>query len=123
MLEVEIVTGNVTVICRTKGSLNATTVTTFRGAVTLCLGEPGLIIDLSGLDFLDGAGLNALVGAIRRAREQRTQVALVVSPGSVRNVLDEAGLDLIVSVSDTVDSAMDEIHNDARTPEHVDCRP
>jgi anti-anti-sigma regulatory factor len=69
VLEVEIVTGNVTVVCRTNGSLNAATVTTFRGAVMLGLGEPGLIIDLSGLDFLDGAGLTAPVGAIRRARE------------------------------------------------------
>lgn len=122
MLQVEIVTGHVTVVCRTKGSLDATTVATFRGAVTLCLGEPGLIIDLSGLHFLDGAGLTALVDAIRRAGEQRTRVALVVPPGSVRKVVDEAGLDLIVSVSETVGSAMAEISTNPRTPEHVDCR-
>lgn len=115
MLEVELVAGNRSIICLLKGSLDAATATTLRGAVTLCLGEPGLIIDLSGVRFVDGAGLNALVGAVRRAQDQRTRVAAVVPPGTVRKVLDEAGLDLLVTVSETVDLALAEIHGNPRT--------
>jgi hypothetical protein len=44
---------------------------------------------------------------------------VVVPARSVRKVLDGAGLDLLVSVSDTVDLAMAEIHDNARSQEHV----
>ena len=119
MLEVEIVTSIGTVVCRPKGTLDATTVTTFKGAVALCLGEPALIVDLSGVSFIDGAGLTALVGAVRRAREQRSRVVLVVPAGGVRKVLDGSGLDLVVSVLETVDLAMPEFQDNGRTAERV----
>ena len=56
-----------------------------------------------------------MAGAVGRAREQRTRVTLVVPPGKVRKVLDDAGSDLIVSVSDTVDLALAEVHDNVRT--------
>jgi anti-anti-sigma factor len=115
MLEVEIVTSHGTVICVPKGNLEATTVSTFRGAVALCLGERGLIIDLSSVRFIDGAGLTAVVGAIRRAQDHRTRVAVVVPAGTLRNVLKQAGLELIVSLSETADLALTEIHDDDKT--------
>jgi anti-sigma B factor antagonist len=119
MLEVEVATRNAAAICLPKGDIDATTLSTFRGAVGLCINEPGLIVDLSGVGFIDGAGLGALVGLVRRAREQRARVAVVVPRGSLRKVLGEAGLDLIVGVSDTVDSALAEIHDDASVAERV----
>ena len=119
MLEVEIVTSNSAVICLPKGNLDATTVTTFRGAIALCLGEPGLIIDLSGVRFIDSAGLTAVVGSVRHAQDQLTRVAVVVSAGSIRTVLDGAGLDTIVSVLETADLALAEIHDDAGTAKGV----
>jgi anti-anti-sigma factor len=117
MLKVEIVPSDSAVICVLKGNLDATTVTTFRGAVALCLGEPGLVIDLSGVEFIDGAGLTALVGSVRRAQDQRTPVAVVVPMGTLRKVLDDAGFDLLINTSKTVDTALAEIHDDAGTPE------
>jgi anti-anti-sigma factor len=123
MLEVEVATTSGTAICSPKGDLDATTLSTFRGAVGLCLGEPGLIVDLSGVHFIDGAGLTALVATVRRAREQLTRVAVVAPPGSVRKVLGGAGLDQNVSVSEIVDLALAEIHDDAGTPERVHSHP
>ncbi len=84
-----------------------------------CACGPGLIIDLSAVQFIDGAGLTALVGTIRRAQDQRTRVAVVVPAGMLRKVLDEARLDLLVSMSETVDLALAEIHDDATSPERV----
>src|SRR5689334_4119782 len=106
MLEVEIVASQGAVICVPRGSLDAFTVTTFRGAVALCLGGPGLIIDLSRVSFIDGAGLTAVVGAVRRARDDRTRVAVAVPTGPLRKVLDGAGLDVVVGVLETVDLAL-----------------
>ena len=122
MLEVEVVARDSAVICVPKGTLDATTATTFRGAIALCTGEPGLIIDLSGVRFIDGAGLTALVGSVRRAQDRRTRVAVVVPPGTIRKVLDEACLDVIVSVFETVDLGFAEIDDDASNPAPVGSR-
>jgi anti-sigma B factor antagonist len=109
MFNVEVAKISDTAICLPKGDLDATTVSTFRGAVSLCLGQPGLIVDLSGVNFLDSAGLTALVGIVRRAREQPTDVAVVVPPGNLRKVLGEAGLQQIVRLPESVDLALTEI--------------
>ena len=114
MFQVEILASNRTVVCLVRGSLDASTVTTFRGAVHLYVHEPGLIIDLSGVDFIDGAGLTALVGTIRRAQDHRTRVAVVVPAGPPRSVLDNAGLELIVKLAETADMAMRAIHEGER---------
>jgi anti-anti-sigma factor len=109
MFNVEVTRRSNAAICLPTGDLDATTVSTFRGAFGLCLGQPGLIVDLSGVHFIDGAGLTALVGIVRRAREQPTEVAVVVPPGNLRKVLGEAGLELIVRLPESVESALTEI--------------
>jgi anti-sigma B factor antagonist len=117
MLDVEVATRRGTVVCVPKGDLDATTLLTFEAAVDLCLGEPVLIVDLSGVQFIDESGVVALMGVVRRARDQRTQVAVIVPSGRVQKVLGDAGFDQIVSALETVDLALTEIHDDARAPE------
>jgi anti-anti-sigma factor len=109
MFSVEVITRDNTAICLPKGDLDAMTVSTFRGAFSLCLGQPGLIVDLSSVSFVDGAGLTALVGIVRRAREQATEVAVVVPPGNVRKALGEAGLQQLVRLQERVDLVLGEM--------------
>jgi len=123
MLDVEVATRRGTAVCLPKGDLDATTFLTFEAAVDLCLGEPVLIVDLSGVQFVDGSGLVALVGVIRRARAQQAQVAVIVPPGRVQKVLGVAGFDQIVRVLETVDLALSEIHDDVRAAERVHNHP
>jgi anti-anti-sigma factor len=78
---------------------------------------------LSGVGFIDGAGLSALVGVVRRASEQGGWVVVVIPTGSLRKVLGEAGLDRVVTVSETVDLALTEIHHHASAPEPVHGHP
>lgn len=89
MLEVEVIPGDRDVMCLPMGTLDSTTATTFRGAIAFCFGEPAQIVDLSMVGFIDGGGLTAVVGSIRRAQAQRTRVAVVVPRGAIRQVLDE----------------------------------
>ena len=119
MLDVEVATRRGTAVSLPRGDLDATTHLTFEAAVDLCLGEPALIVDLSGVHFIDGSGIEALARVLRRARDQRTQITVIVPPGRVKRVLCDAGFDRIVSVLETVDLALSQIHDNARATERV----
>jgi anti-anti-sigma factor len=69
------------------------------------------VIDLSEMVFIDGAGLTALVGGIRRAREVSTEVAVACSRPTLRKVLDRVGLSRIVSVSGRTEDALAEVRS------------
>ena len=61
------------------GELDAYTVGQFREALTALAEEPRLLIDLSEVPFMDSAGLGALIGGIRRAREADGEVVVACS--------------------------------------------
>jgi anti-anti-sigma factor len=52
-----------------------------------------LIIDLSGLQFMDSSGLRALVMADERARAQSRRLAIVPGPPMVKRVFEITKLD------------------------------
>ena len=52
-----------------------------------------LVIDLSGLDFLDSSGLRAIVLADERARQRGGRLAIVPGPETVRRVFEITQLD------------------------------
>ena len=54
--------------------------------------EGGFVLDLSGLEFMDSGGINALLQArALLAREERT-LSLICPPGPARRVLEIAGV-------------------------------
>ena len=55
-------------ICRPVGELDAFAVGHFRESLAELASKPPLIIDMSGVPFIDSAGLGALIGGIRRTR-------------------------------------------------------
>ena len=55
-------------------------------------GDRRLAIDMGGLDYLSSAGLRALLVAARRLQEVEGTLALVGLRGTVREVLEIAGL-------------------------------
>ena len=61
-----------------------------------------LVVDLSGLDFMDSSGLRALVMADQRAAKDGRRLAIVPGPPAVRRVFEITQLD---SRLDLVESA------------------
>ena len=105
MLEINIdETGDYTV-CRPVGELDAFTVGQFREALSDLSGTPRLLIDLSGVPFLDSAGLGALIGGVRRAREAGGDVAVYGARPAVARLLHTTGFDRVATVSDTEEGA------------------
>lgn len=62
-----------------------------------------LIIDLSRVSFLDSTILGALVGALRRMREQGGEIRLVYPPHPVSRIFELTGLDAVFPVAEPVD--------------------
>lgn len=102
-------------ICRPVGELDAFTVSQFRQALAEMASSKRLLIDMSGVPFVDSAGLGALIGGIRRARELGGDVAVSCNRPTLVRLLRTTGFDRIVTVTETVDEAIAAL--DARSSE------
>src|SRR5690606_20479211 len=92
-------------VCRPSGELDAFTVGQFRESLSELSGTTRLLIDLSGVPFLDSAGLGALIGGVRRAREAGGDVAVYGARPAVARLLHTTGFDRVASVTETEEDA------------------
>ncbi|MBV9661998.1 MAG: STAS domain-containing protein [Acidimicrobiales bacterium] len=103
------------VICRPVGELDAFTVSQFRQSLAELASSKRLVIDMSGIPFVDSAGLGALIGGIRRTRELGGDVAVACDRPTLVRLLRTTGFDRIVSVTETVEEAMAALTKDDDT--------
>lgn len=106
MLEIEVDDSGDYTLCRPVGELDAYTVTDFRQSLSELASHPQVVIDLSEVPFMDSAGLGALIGGIRRARENGGEVAVACSRPTLTRLLHTTGFDRIVPVTETLDEAV-----------------
>lgn len=92
-------------VCRPVGELDAFTVSQFRQALADMANGRRLLIDMSGIPFVDSAGLGALIGAIRRTRELGGDVAVACNRPTLVRLLRTTGFDRIVTVAETIEEA------------------
>ena len=71
MLTIQQETTRDAIVCRPVGELDSFSVSQLRQALAEAASSRKLVIDLSGVTFVDSAGLGALIGGIRRTREAR----------------------------------------------------
>ncbi len=67
-----------------------------------------LVVDLSGLDFIESCGLGGLVSAFVRCRRRNSQLRLVAPRPPIYDILRLTRLSEILPISDCVDSALRE---------------
>ena len=106
MLDIQLENGDGYVICRPVGELDAFTVSQFRQSLAELASNPRILIDMSGVPFVDSAGLGALIGGIRRARELGGDVAVACNRPTLTRLLHTTGFDRIVTVTETVEDAV-----------------
>ena len=106
MLDIEVERAEDHTVCRPVGELDAYTVGQFREALSELATTPRLLIDLSAVPFMDSAGLGALIGGIRRAREAGGDVAVACSRPTLTRLLHTTGFDRIVPVTESVEDAL-----------------
>ena len=106
MLEIHIEETDGYTLCRPVGELDAYTVGQFRESLVELASHPRLLIDLSEVPFMDSAGLGALIGGIRRAREAEGDVSVACSRPTLTRLLHTTGFDRIVPVTETLSQAV-----------------
>jgi anti-sigma B factor antagonist len=63
-----------------------------------------LVVDLSGLEFIDSTGIHALV----HPTPQQGAVVLVCPPGNIRRVLEMTRIDRVLALYESLDAALAE---------------
>ncbi|HEV7932118.1 MAG TPA: STAS domain-containing protein [Actinomadura sp.] len=61
-----------------------------------------VVVDLSGIEFCDSTGMNVLLSAMKRIKEQGGTLELAAPRPAVRRILQVTGLDTVFSVHDAV---------------------
>ncbi len=92
-----------------QGELDFASVGAFRDAVTeaAARAEPGVVVDLSEVSFIDSSGLGALVDLHLRLRRDSRRLAVVAPGGTAAAVLlNLAGLRSRLSIFETRPSAL-----------------
>jgi len=105
VLNIQLDEGDDYTVCRPVGELDAYTVGQFREALGELASKPKLLIDMSQVPFVDSAGLGALIGGIRRAREVVGDVAVCCNRPTLVRLLHTTGFDRIVTVTETMEEA------------------
>lgn len=70
----------------------------------------GLVLDLSGSEYVDSAGIRALFAIAERLEPHRQRLALVVPPGAhARRVLSIVDMESSASIDGTLEAALDRL--------------
>ena len=90
------------------GELELATAPRLRQAVVSLVGEGrvDIVVDLSGVDFLDSVGLGVIVSALKRVRGRDGQLVVAGAVPRVRALFELTRLDEIIDLFDTVDAAL-----------------
>lgn len=113
MVDVDVVREEGATICRPTGELDAFSVQEFREHLANLAGDQAVIIDLSGVPFMDSAGLGALIGGIRKIREADGEVVVVCDRAAVLRLLHTTRFDRMVTVVPTLEQASAELTKSA----------
>jgi anti-anti-sigma factor len=91
-----------------KGSLDALTAPEmaqfFSGQIAE--GDVRLVADLEGLEYTSSAGLRALLGAVKEARQQGGDLRLAAAQPGVEKLLNLSGFTSILKIFPEVDAAV-----------------
>jgi anti-sigma B factor antagonist len=82
--------------------------TTFKKTVTRLLeeGRVNLLVDLSGVGFLDSSGLGALVRALTNSQKEGGQTKLLNAGPQIRKLLQMTKLDSVFEIHDDLEAAV-----------------
>ena len=90
------------------GEIDIATYRQLRAALIKAVDEgPGsVIVDMSGVEWIDSTGLGTLVGALKRARDKGGTVQVAAVPGRIAKHFQVTGLSKLFDMHETVEAAL-----------------
>ena len=70
-------------------------------------GRVRLVLDMTGVEFIDSFGIGVVVGALKRVRQRDGELAVVCPEPRVRRVFELCDIDRILTLHSHVDEALD----------------
>jgi anti-sigma B factor antagonist len=93
--DIHVETGSAEILIRVKGEVDLSNAPASRRRSTRrATRRPAgpIVIELSGLEFIDSTGLSVLIAATRRSRENGNRLRVRRASGQVRRILEVAGV-------------------------------
>ncbi len=96
-------------VLRLSGSLDMYSFTRLETQINTLFqqGHYRVVLECAGLDYIGSAGLGALIGFAKKARENRGDVKLVNVPDRILKIIELLGFTKVLQVHGTVDEALD----------------
>ncbi len=87
-------------VLRARGEIDVASAPEFHASLYDLIGQHAdtIVVDLSGVSFIDSTGLGVLVGAETQAREEGKALRLVVTQPQILRLLELTGLDEVFTV-------------------------
>lgn len=84
------------------GEIDLTTCTELRSAITGVLdeGAPEVVVDVSGVAFIDATGIGVLIGVTNKARDAGCRLTLRRPSRAVQRLVDLLNLDVALALED-----------------------
>lgn len=96
------------VVLAATGRLNLASAPRMKAAVddVVAGGQPHVVVDLTGVEFIDSSGLGAIIGGLKRARQAGGDLRIAGAGEQVHTVLKLTNLDRILRPFPTVEDAL-----------------
>jgi anti-sigma B factor antagonist len=97
-----------TVQLRVRGEIHATTAPEFSERLNdaIATGKTGVILDLTGVEFIDSTGLSVLLNGLRRVTRVRGTMVLACANPTVLRLFEITKLDSTFEILPTCDEAI-----------------
>jgi anti-anti-sigma factor len=109
MFSVNIETAGRTAICRLHGEVDSASAGALREAMVALSAFRSVVLDFSGVPFIDSAGLGTVIGGTRRIREKGGQVALCAARRSIDRLLHTVGMDRVLPIVPSLTDALEQL--------------
>jgi anti-sigma B factor antagonist len=99
------------VVLRVSGEIHATTAPKFSECLneSIADGKTGVILDLTGVEFIDSTGLSVLLNGLRRVTRARGTMLLACANPTVLRLFEITKLDSTFEILPTCDEALERL--------------
>ena len=93
-------------VLQASGEIDLASAPMLEERLTALQGEGPVVLDLSGIDFIDSTGLRVVLAAHQRAQDAEAELRIVAIDGAVTRLLDITGVKDRLAVFQSVDAAL-----------------